>query len=114
MFDIGSFAARTCSGATRRSFLRLGASLPLGLGMSNLATAAPSRRRAKSVLFIFLWGAPSHLDTCDPKPDAPSEYRGPFATIPTRTPGMHFTELLPKLAQRSNLYTVIRSHVTSA
>ena len=114
MFDIGSFAARTCSGATRRSFLRLGASIPLGLGMSNLATAAPSRRRAKSVLFIFLWGAPSHLDTCDPKPDAPSEYRGPFATIPTRTPGMHFTELLPKLAQRSNLYTVIRSHATSA
>lgn len=113
MLDIGSFRAQTCGGTTRRSFLRLGASVPLALGLSNVATAAPSRR-AKSVLFVFLWGAPSHLDTCDPKPDAPAEYRGPFATIATRTPGMHFTELLPRLAQRSNLYTVIRSHVTSA
>ena len=114
MFDIGSFATRTCSGQTRRSFLRVGASLPLATGFSNPATAASPERRAKSVLFVFLWGAPSHLDTCDPKPDAPAEYRGPFASVATRTPGLFFTELLPKLAQRSHLCTVIRSHVTTA
>ncbi len=116
MFDVGRFVANSCSGMTRRSFLRVGASVPLALGMSNLATVASAaeNRRAKSVLFIFLWGAPSHLDMCDPKPDAPAEYRSPFAVIPTRTAGVHFTELLPQLAQRSHLYTLVRSHVTTA
>ena len=80
-----------------------------------MASAEGQREpRARSVLFVFLWGAPSHLDTCDPKPDAPSEYRGPFGLINTRTPGVHFTELLPRTAQRSDRYTLIRSHVTSA
>lgn len=116
MFDIGRFTAHTCSGVTRRSFLRLGASLPVALGMGSLASAvkAAETRRAKSVMFVFLWGAPSHLDTCDPKPNAPSDYRGPFASIPTKIPGVHFTELLPQLAQRSDLFTLVRSHVTSA
>jgi hypothetical protein len=85
----------------------------MGLGQMGEAFASEAAR-AKSVLFVFLWGAPSHLDTCDPKPNAPAEYRGPFCTIPTRTPGVHFTELLPKLAQRSDKYTLIRSHTQSA
>jgi hypothetical protein len=116
MFDVGSFQANSCSGVTRRSFLRVGASVPLALGMGNLAAVANAvkERRAKSVLFVFLWGAPSHLDTFDPKPDAPAEYRGPFASIATRTPGVHFTELIPKIAERSHLYTLVRSHVTTA
>lgn len=115
MFDIGDFQASTCSGITRRSFLRIGASIPLALGLPRLtqAAAASETPRAKSVLFVFLWGAPSHLDTCDPKPNAPLEIRGPFGTIPTRTPGVHFTELLPQLAQRSNLFTLIRTHMTT-
>ncbi len=114
MFDIGSFTTSTCGGTSRRSFLQLAGSVPIAMGLGDQSFAAAPKQRAKSVLFVFLWGAPSHLDTCDPKPNAPSDYRGPFATIPTKTPGMHFTELLPKLAQRSNLYTVVRSHVTSA
>lgn len=116
MFDVGSFQARTCSGVSRRSFLRLGSSLPLalGLGSSVEPALAAATARAKSVVFVFLWGAPSHLDTCDPKPDAPAEYRGPFGVIPTRTPGVHFSELIPQVAQRSHLYTLIRSHVTTA
>src|SRR6476646_10749153 len=115
MLDIGSFRARTCRGPSRRSFLRLAASVPLALGApgagGRLNGAQPAR--ARSVLFVFLWGAPSHLDTIDPKPDAPAEYRGPFGTIPTRTPGLRFTELLPLVAARSRLFTVCRSHVTS-
>ena len=116
MFDVGSFQARTCSGVSRRSFLRLGSSLPLalGLGSSVEPALAAATARAKSVVFVFLWGAPSHLDTCDPKPAAPAEYRGPFGVIPTRTPGVHFSELIPQVAQRSHLYTLIRSHVTTA
>jgi len=115
MLDIGTFQARTCSGTTRRAFLELGtsASVAMGLGGAREVIAAEPRR-AKSVLFVFLWGAPSHLDTCDPKPTAPTEYRGPFCTIPTQTPGVHFTELLPRLARRSNMFTLIRSHTTTA
>ena len=114
MLDVGSFLAKTCSGISRRSFLRLSASVPVALGLGNIANVVQvaERRRAKSVLFVFLWGAPSHLDTCDPKPDAPTEYRGPFASIPTKTPGVHFTELLPQLAQRSDLYTLILKAVS--
>src|SRR5438105_3919932 len=101
MFDVGRFTARTCAGITRRSFLRLGASLPLALGLPGASTIAQAaeKARAKSVVFVFLWGAPSHLDTCDPKPNAPMEFRGPLGVIPTRTPGVYFSELLPQLAQ---------------
>jgi uncharacterized protein (DUF1501 family) len=116
MLPIGRFRARTCGGLTRRSFLRFGASLPLALGVPGLANrvgAAP-KVRARSVVFVWLWGAPSHLDTFDPKPDAPAEVRGPFAACRTRTPGLLFSELLPRLAGCSDLFTVVRSHVSTA
>ena len=58
---------------------------------------------------VWLGGGPSHLDLFDPKPKAPVEYRGPFSTIATRTPGVRFTELLPKLAARSNKYSLIEA-----
>ena len=58
---------------------------------------------------LWLRGGCSHLDTYDPKPDAPSEYRGPFATIATKTPGLRFTELLPRQASISDQFTVLRS-----
>ncbi len=114
MFDIGSYPVRTCAGVSRRSLLRVAASAPLAMGLGGARLLAePKKARAKSVIFVFLWGAPSHLDTCDPKPDAPAEYRGPFGVIPTRTPGVHFTELLPRLAQQSHRFNLIRTHVTS-
>ena len=114
MFDIGSNSTRTCAGVSRRSLLRIAASAPMAFGLGGAsAMAVPTKARAKSVIFVFLWGAPSHLDTCDPKPDAPSEYRGPYGVIPTRTPGVHFTELLPKLAQQSHRFNLLRTHVTS-
>ena len=65
--------------------------------------------KAKSVMMVWLWGGPSHIDTFDPKPNAPSGIRGPFKTIPTQSAGVHFTELLPRLAQRSNRIAVVRS-----
>lgn len=118
VLEIGDLKARTCQGPSRRGFLRLGASLPgiLGLGTAaQIVEGAVSRApRAKSVVFVFNWGAPSHLDTLDPKPNAPAEYRGPFGVIPTRTPGVHFTELVPQIAQRSHLFTLVRSHVTTS
>jgi len=107
MLDIGSFRARVCQGITRRAFLHAGLAAPF---LPGLAGAAEVRRRARSVLLLWLWGAPSHLDTFDPKPNAPAEYRGPFATIPTRTSGMRITELLPRTAARSQRYTLIRAN----
>src|SRR5688572_6348908 len=85
----------------------------LGLASPSVALAVGNAARAKSVIFVFLWGAPSHLDTCDPKPDAPVEYRGPYGVIPTRTPGVHFTELLPLTARQSHRFTLLRNHVTT-
>ena len=113
MLDVGGFPARTCSGLGRRSFLQLASSTLLALG-APVGSRASQPAKAKSVIFVFLWGAPSHLDTCDPKPEAPVEYRGPFGVIPTRTPGMYFTELLPQIAGRSDRYSVIRTHTTTA
>jgi len=116
VIDLGTFRARTCDGLSRRSFLRLAPSLPaaLGLGLSTSPAQAAKPIRAKSVVFVFLWGGPSHLDTFDPKPDAPAEYRGPLGTIGTRTPGVRYSELIPLLAQRSHLFTLIRSNQQTA
>ena len=115
MFDIGSFCAKSCDGVSRRSFLKMGASVPVGLGLSEMAQIADAadRAKAKSVVLLWLWGGPSHVDMFDPKPQAPIEYRGPFATIQTRTSGCHFTELFPQLAHQSDKFALIRSNVNS-
>lgn len=63
----------------------------------------------KSVILIWMTGGPSHIDTWDPKPDAPKEIRGPFETIPTALPGIRFCEFLPKQAAMMDRLTVIRS-----
>jgi hypothetical protein len=114
MLDIGSFKIETCGGVSRRSFLRIAASTPVALGLSGGVLRASQPTRARSVIFIFLWGGPSHLDTFDPKPGAAVEYRGPFGVIPTRTPGVHYTELVPRIASRSDRFSLVRTHVTSA
>ncbi len=113
MIDIGSFPCRMCQGVSRRTFLRAGFAAPFALAAAanNGTIAATEAPKAKSILLVWLGGGPSHLDLFDPKPKAPAEYRGPFATIATRTPGVRFTELLPKLAARSDKYSLIRSNV---
>ncbi|MBM4077076.1 MAG: DUF1501 domain-containing protein, partial [Planctomycetes bacterium] len=114
MIDVGSFPSRTCGNISRRSFLKLAGSVPAALGIHPTLASQSNSIKAKSVLFVFLWGAPSHLDTFDPKPDAPLEYRGPFGVIPTRTPGLFFTEMIPGISSRSDRFSIIRSHVTTA
>ncbi|MGP0069293.1 MAG: DUF1501 domain-containing protein [Isosphaeraceae bacterium] len=112
MISIGRFSTRTCQGLTRRDFLRFGAAAPFALGLSSPASrAAAPKGKARSILLIWLGGGPSHLDLFDPKPKAPAEYRGPFATIPTKTPGVRYTELVPRLAARSDRFALVRSNV---
>ena len=112
MFDIGSFSSRDCSGISRRAFLQAGAALPFAGGLSALGQEKGGNPpRAKSVMLIWLGGGPSHLDLFDPKPKALAQYRGPFSAIQTRTPELLVSELLPNLAQRSHLYSVVQSNI---
>src|SRR5262245_11374770 len=115
MLLVGRGKQRTCQGVTRRAFLQAGASTVLGLTLADrLRAAAAPHGSAKAVLLVWLWGGPPHLDTWDPKPDAPLEFRGPFASIPTRTPGLRFGELFPQLAARTDRLAVIRSLHTAS
>src|SRR5215831_18053245 len=93
MLLLGRQCSRTCQGLTRRAFLQAGASSVLGLSLADLLRLRAERRgtptgSARSVMLLWLWGGPAHLDTWDPKPGAPLEYRGPFSAIPTRTAGV--------------------------
>ncbi len=114
MLDLRLGSTLDCRGLSRRTFLRLGGLASLGLTLPDYlraATTAPAASR-KDVRCILMWmqGGPSHIDTFDPKPDAPAEIRGEFKTIPTTLPGVRFTEHLPQLAKLTDLYSVIRGH----
>lgn len=107
MLSMGHFSSPDCNRVTRRSFLKVAATVPVALGLPSLCRA--NETRVRSVVMINLWGGPSQLDTFDPKPNAPSNIRGPFRPIATRTTGVHFTELLPRLAALQDLFAVVRS-----
>ncbi|QDV35478.1 DUF1501 domain-containing protein [Tautonia plasticadhaerens] len=116
MLDLGGTTGRTCRGRSRRAFLRVGTLGALGLTLGDLlalrsaAGDAPGPGpRAKAAIVLWLWGGPSHLDTFDPKPDAPLEYRGPFESVATAAPGVRVCELLPGLARRADRFALIRS-----
>lgn len=112
MLSIGSFSNFDCQRMSRRAFVQAAGCVPFAWQLgTHRAAATENAPRAKSLLLVWLGGGPSHLDLFDPKPKAPLEYRGPFSTIATRTPGLRFTELLPKLAQRSDRFSLIRSNV---
>jgi hypothetical protein len=95
---------------SRRDLVRAGSLGVLGLGLSSVfGSTTPQPRKAKSVILLFMWGGPSHLDTWDPKPDAPAEVRGEFGAIPTATTGLRIGEHFPKLSTRTDKLAVIRS-----
>jgi len=101
---------------SRRDALRCGIAGVAGWCLAdNLATRAcadspPSATggRAKSVIQIWLWGGPPHLDTFDPKPEAGNDYAGPFKAIETNVAGIRICELLPLLAKQADKYSIIR------
>ena len=97
----------------RREMLRRGLFAATGVLLGNrVAAAAPASppARAKSVIQIWMWGGPAHLDTFDPKPEAGSDYCGPLnSPIETSVSGMRICELLPLLARQAGKYSLIRS-----
>lgn len=103
---------RRCDGVMRRDFLQLGMLSALGMSVTDLlrwqALAAPPKRDISCIL-IWLDGGPTHLDTFDPKPDAPKEVRGPFGTIPTSLPGVRLSEHLPMTAKVMGDVALVRS-----
>jgi hypothetical protein len=110
---INLLAARGRGPVGRRQLLRLGALGMAGLSLdafdATRAAAAGRRGSARSCIYIFLCGGPSQLDLWDPKPDAPDGIRGPFRPIATRVPGIHFTELIPRVAAHAEKLAVVRS-----
>lgn len=101
-------------GVSRRELLQIAGSGLLGLSLPGVLAAEEAANpfrggRAKSVIFLFLFGGPSQLETFDMKPDAPRDVRGPFEPIRSRTPGLLIGEHLPRLADISNKYSVIRT-----
>ncbi|HKB36117.1 MAG TPA: DUF1501 domain-containing protein [Gemmataceae bacterium] len=101
-----------CDGITRRELLRAGGLAALGLTVTDwlrLRAAPPARDRAAACILVWLDGGPSHLDTFDPKPDAPSEVRGPFKTIATNVTGVRICEHLPRTAKLMDRIALIRS-----
>lgn len=97
---------------SRRQALRCGLAGAAGLLADGLrlAAAAPPPAKARSVIQIWMWGGPSHLDTFDPKPAAGYDYCGPLGKpIPTNVDGILIGELLPLLAQQADKYSIIRS-----
>jgi len=92
------------NGLSRREAVRGGL-----LGAAGLALAAAAPAKAKSVIQIWMWGGPAHLDTFDPKPEAGNDYCGSLSnTIPTNVSGIRIGELLPLLAKQADKYSIIR------
>ncbi len=97
----------------RRDFVRTGMLGLTSFGLADLlqsqSYATPNALRGKSMIVLWLWGGPSHMETFDLKPEAPSEYRGEFQPIATNVPGIEISEHLPLLAQQADKFALIRS-----
>lgn len=100
----------------RREIIRIGGLSMLGVSLPQLLAAEQSAAvssgrpvRAKSVVLYQHYGAPSQLESFDPKPDAPAEVRGDFGAIGTSAPGFRVSEIMPKIARVCDRLTVIRS-----
>jgi len=122
MLNVFGNTSRFCDGVTRRSFLNIGA---LSFGATTLTLADIYRAEAaakagqpgaslashKAVINVFLAGGPAHLDTFDPKPDAPAEIRGEFGPIRTNVRGLDLSECFPRLAAVADKFALVRSLV---
>ncbi len=104
--------ASLCDGLTRRDFLHAGAISTLGLtlpGFLAQKAAGAVQDRDVNCIMLFLVGAPSQIDTWDPKPDAPPEVRGPFRSVATNVPGMRISEIFPRMAKLADKYSILRT-----
>jgi len=114
---IGNGTAHTCDGVTRRDFMQVGTLGAAGLSLTDLAaleaqaatTGQSPGNNQRSVIMIFNLGAPSQLDTFDPKPDAAAEIRGPFQAIKTKSAEIDISEIFPRHAALADTFSLVRS-----
>lgn len=107
----GQWAAN-CRGVSRRSAIKIGFSGLLGLGLPELfrlRAGGKAAKNSKSVILLWLDGGPSHMETYDPKPEAPSEYRGPWGSIATNVSGIRLSETMPQHAKLADKMVFVRS-----
>src|SRR5437868_580453 len=115
MFRVFGEAGRECTGLTRRSFVQAGLLGVGGLGLADFfrlrASAARAGRTRHDTAVILFWlsGGPGHMETWDPKPDAPAQYRGPFGAIPTKLPGVLLSETMAEEAKIMDPLSIVRS-----
>ncbi len=116
MLTIPGQSSRYCDGLSRRSFLRIGSLAMGGISLPELLRAeaaagvrSSQARSHKGIIMILLTGGPTHLDTYDLKPDAPTEIRGEFAPIPTNVPGIQICELMPQMATVMDKLIAVRT-----
>ena len=119
MSNLQSQRTRNCDGISRRNCLQIGLTAGLGWSLPELlqlrahagekSSQSGKAPQAKSVILVWLDGGPTHYETFDPKPDAPSEIRGEFFPIATQTPGVQFSEHMTRLAGISDKLSIIRS-----
>ncbi len=105
-------SATNCQGLNRRTAIKAGFLGALGLTTADLLRLQAegiAKKSNKSVILLWLDGGPSHMETYDPKPDAPSEYRGPWGDMATNVPGIRFSEKLPYHAKHADKMCVLRS-----
>src|SRR5262245_3380411 len=110
----GKGTAHTCDGVTRRDFLQAGALGATGLTLADAVAAKEAGtvekgKEDRSCIMIFNLGAPSQFETWDPKPDAPSEIRGPFKPISTKAPEIQISEIFPRHAAIADKFSIVRS-----
>ncbi|MBI2949047.1 MAG: DUF1501 domain-containing protein, partial [Verrucomicrobia bacterium] len=101
-----------CQGLSRRSAIKVGFLGLLGLTSADLLrlqASGTAARNKKSVILIWLDGGPSHLETYDPKPEAPMEFRGPWRAIETNVSGIRISEMLPEHAKHTDKMVFVRS-----
>src|SRR5579864_6142130 len=116
----GQRGVDNCDGTvSRRELLRIGGSGMLGFTLADVlarecqakgtSAGGPGFGKAKNVILVYLQGGPSHLDLWDPKDNVPDNVHSVFKPIDTKLPGVQFTEILPKLSQVNDKFTMIRS-----
>lgn len=111
----GSKIRRDCSGLARREFLKVGTlgvtglTLPGLLQMRRAAAAAGQTTRDTSVIWLWLGGGPTHVETFDPKMSAPAEFRSMVGSVQTSVPGLHIGGLFPQMARMADKMAFVRS-----
>jgi hypothetical protein len=110
----GKGSLTSCDGISRRDFLQAGTLGAIGFSMAQFnalkaMNAVDKSKDERACIMIFNLGAPSQMDTWDPKPDAPREVRGPFKAIKTNADGMQITEIFPHMAKIADKFSLVRS-----